>query len=57
MKITKENATKNNMQGFFMCPKCESRLTDCKQLQTRGADEPMTNFLTCLKCDNQWKEE
>jgi len=24
-------------------------------MQTRGADEPMTNFVTCLDCKNQFK--
>ena len=26
------------------------------QLQTRSADEPMTTFITCLNCNNKWKE-
>lgn len=25
------------------------------QLQTRSADEPMTTFVTCLKCATRWK--
>ena len=25
------------------------------QLQTRSADEPMTTFVTCLKCNARWK--
>ena len=25
------------------------------QLQTRSADEPMTTFVTCLKCGTRWK--
>ena len=25
------------------------------QLQTRSADEPMTTFITCIKCGTRWK--
>lgn len=41
--------------GFFKCRKCHSKKTTYFQMQTRGADEPMTNFITCLDCRNQWK--
>ena len=26
-----------------------------KSLQTRSADEPMTTFVTCIRCSNRWK--
>lgn len=42
-------------KGFFTCRKCHGRNTTYFQMQTRGADEPMTNFITCLDCKNQWK--
>lgn len=42
-------------QGFFTCRKCGSKNTTYFQMQTRGADEPMTNFVTCLDCKTQWK--
>ena len=31
--------------------------TQCSyyQLQTRSADEPMTTFVTCIKCGTRWK--
>lgn len=41
--------------GAFMCKKCRSMKTTYYQLQTRSADEPMTTYVTCLKCDNKWK--
>jgi DNA-directed RNA polymerase subunit M/transcription elongation factor TFIIS len=36
--------------GFFTCKKCKSKNTTYFQMQTRGADEPMTNFITCKDC-------
>lgn len=41
--------------GMFQCRKCKSRKTVYYQLQTRSADEPMTTFVTCCKCNFRWK--
>jgi len=41
--------------GIFQCKKCFSKKTTYYSLQTRSADEPMTNFITCLVCGNRWK--
>lgn len=41
--------------GAFTCGRCRSRKTTYYQLQTRSADEPMTNFISCLKCGKRWK--
>ena len=41
--------------GFFTCFKCGSKKTNFYQMQTRGADEPMTNFVNCLDCGKRWK--
>ena len=46
---------KEGYQGQFVCAKCKSNKTTSHQLQTRGADEPMTNFVRCLDCGSQWK--
>lgn len=51
MVITKE---KNN-EGLYQC-RCRSKNTTFYQMQTRGADEPMTVFITCHDCDSHWKE-
>jgi len=51
----------NNIQeeevadGLFQCGKCKSKKTTYYSLQTRSADEPMTNFITCTNCENRWK--
>lgn len=42
--------------GMFVCKKCKSRSTTYYSLQTRGADEPMTNYITCLECQFRWKD-
>lgn len=41
--------------GLFECRKCGSKKTTYYSLQTRSADEPMTNFITCVQCGNRWK--
>lgn len=41
--------------GIFQCKKCGSKKTTYYSLQTRSADEPMTNFITCVECKNRWK--
>jgi transcription elongation factor S-II len=50
-----EAAQKSGKVGFFTCKKCFSKNTNFYQLQTRGADEPMTNFVNCFDCANRWK--
>ena len=44
------------MTTLFKCRKCNSRETSYYELQTRSADEPMTQFITCLDCGNRWKQ-
>lgn len=41
--------------GAFVCGRCKSKKTTYYQMQTRSADEPMTNFVSCLSCGNRWK--
>lgn len=43
------------IDGLFQCRKCKKRKTTYYSVQTRSADEPMTNFITCLTCGNKWK--
>jgi DNA-directed RNA polymerase subunit M/transcription elongation factor TFIIS len=44
-----------NQTGFFRCGRCKSYKTSYYQLQTRSADEPMTTFVSCLNCNNNFK--
>ncbi|SBT82388.1 transcription elongation factor s-II, putative [Plasmodium ovale] len=46
---------KKARKGEFQCFKCKGYETVYHQLQTRSSDEPMTTFVTCLKCNNRWK--
>jgi transcription elongation factor S-II len=40
---------------IFYCKKCKKKKCTFYQLQTRSADEPMTTFVNCLVCSNNWK--
>ena len=44
------------MTDMFKCNRCGSRSCTYYELQTRSADEPMTQFITCLTCKNHWKQ-
>ncbi len=44
------------MTEMFKCRKCNSRKCSYYELQTRSADEPMTQFINCLDCGNRWKQ-
>jgi len=44
------------MTDMFKCRKCGSRSCSYYEFQTRSADEPMTQFITCLDCHNNWKQ-
>lgn len=54
-KSNQEEIETEVQDGIFQCRKCGSRKTTYYSLQTRSADEPMTNFITCLQCKNRWK--
>lgn len=44
------------MTDNYKCRKCGSRKCSYYELQTRSADEPMTQFINCLNCNNRWKQ-
>jgi DNA-directed RNA polymerase subunit M/transcription elongation factor TFIIS len=46
------------VEGVLECPKCKFKKVMSFELQTRGADEPMTTFATCARkeCGYKWRE-
>jgi len=44
------------MTDAFKCRKCSGRSCSYYEVQTRSADEPMTQFINCLDCGNRWKQ-
>ncbi len=55
LKLAMANGRMEDYVGMFQCGKCKSWKTTYYQLQTRSADEPATNFHTCLECGKRWK--
>jgi DNA-directed RNA polymerase subunit M/transcription elongation factor TFIIS len=41
---------------MFKCGKCKKRICTYYEQQTRSADEPMTIFVRCLNCGNNWRQ-
>ena len=63
-KLLEENDKRNNelfsnktdiSTDIYQCNRCKERKCTYYQLQTRGADEPMTTFVTCVNCGKRWK--
>ena len=44
------------MTDAFKCRKCSGRSCSYYEVQTRSADEPMTQFINCLDCGNRWRQ-
>jgi transcription elongation factor S-II len=57
-KIKLREYKKSHMAAtdLYKCYKCGESKCKITQLQTRGADEPITNFITCLVCGNTFKQ-
>jgi DNA-directed RNA polymerase subunit M/transcription elongation factor TFIIS len=52
-KLTSDESSGGS--GLLTCRKCKSNKIDFNPQQTRGADEPMTIFCSCLNCHSNWK--
>lgn len=44
-------------ETIHTCTECGGHDVINNQVQVRGADEPMTQFLCCRTCGTMWKEE
>jgi DNA-directed RNA polymerase subunit M/transcription elongation factor TFIIS len=51
LEVDKSAAT-----DMFRCSKCNKRECTYYEMQTRSADEPMTQFIRCLNCGKQWRQ-
>ena len=40
----------------FLCKRCHKRECTYYEMQTRSADEPMTIFINCLNCGQNWRQ-
>lgn len=58
-KVEKDNYANNAkpvaMTNQFRCSRCKKRECVHHELQLRSCDEPATQFITCLNCNNRWK--
>lgn len=43
-------------RSILKCGQCKKHTVDYFEMQTRGADEPMTCFCECLSCGNRWRQ-
>jgi len=51
-----KTAASGTLTEEYKCNKCGNRKCKYTQAQTRGADEPMTVFIRCLKCGAKWRD-
>jgi DNA-directed RNA polymerase subunit M/transcription elongation factor TFIIS len=51
LEVDKSAAT-----DMFRCSRCGKRECTYYEMQTRSADEPMTQFIRCLNCSKQWRQ-
>ena len=51
LEVDKSMAT-----DLFKCTRCGKRQCTYYEMQTRSADEPMTQFIRCLNCGKQWRQ-
>ena len=47
---------KSMATSMFKCSRCHKSECTYYEMQTRSADEPMTQFIRCLNCGKQWRQ-
>lgn len=52
-RLQQHSSTKRSL---LRCGKCNKNQVDYYEMQTRGADEPMTVFAHCLHCGKRWTQ-
>ena len=48
-------AKKQTGSGMYKCKNCGSDKVSMTPMQTRSADEPMTEFYRCADCGKTWR--
>lgn len=51
-RVAEEANNNKKVTDIYKCRKCGDKKATTSQMQLRGADEPMTIFVTCLTCYN-----
>jgi DNA-directed RNA polymerase subunit M/transcription elongation factor TFIIS len=55
LKVRSKDQLIADNDSMLQCSKCKKNAVEYYQLQTRSADEPITNFCHCLNCDKRWR--
>lgn len=50
------NKNKEKPTSLYKCRRCKTNYTSFIEKQTRSADEPMTVFVRCHNCGNNWRD-
>jgi transcription elongation factor S-II len=53
-ELQESEASLLQVSTLYECPKCLEKKCKWYEQQTRGADEPLTVFINCLNCGNNW---
>ena len=53
--VLEQQLKKGVMNSLYSCGRCGSKKISMYTQQTRGADEPMTEFYNCLECGKKWR--
>lgn len=53
-EITDYKKSNIKASSAFKCSKCKEKACEVSQKQVRSGDEPMTTFVTCLKCGHSF---
>ena len=56
VKLREEKKKNIATTDLYTCKKCGEKKCQVTEMQTRGLDEPMTKFITCLVCNNVFKK-
>ena len=55
-KMLKESL-QESATDMFECQRCHKKETLYVEVQTRGADESFSKFISCINCGNKWRED